>query len=270
MCDQCRIRLNCIRARTRHSPASRTRSPAQSRRDVIAAGAGLLAGTTVAHVAPGVARAQGAADAELARVQQGPADRAQRRHRAVARSEGRRLRVRRRADRGRKDPRGAAQYRGRRRTGCDCRRHQPHPYPRLCRHPQPFLSGAAAKLASPTALVDPDYNRDVQNKLDARLHPRRCLRRRADHRARLHRDGHDRDRRPLADQPHARAQRRLHQRVAGRRHPRGLRLFARRRAAMRMAAGHCAPAEDLFQLEGPAADPGARREPRCEGAGGRA
>ena len=87
-------------------------------------------------------------------------------------------------------------------------------------------------------LVDPDYNRDVQNKLDARLHAGRRLYRRTHHGARLHRYGYDRDHRPLADQPYARAQRRLHPRAAAFRHSRGLWLFARRWRAIAVAAGH--------------------------------
>ena len=157
------------------------------------------------------------------------------------------------------------EHRRLRRRGRDCRCVEPNPDPRLCRHPQPFLPGAAAKLAAQRpgrSRLQPRRPEQV----DARLHAGRCLCRRADHRARLHRHGHDRDHRSLPDQPHARAQRRLHQGVAGCRHPRGLRLFARRRGGDAMAAGHRAPAEDLFQLEGPAADARARREPRCEGA----
>jgi 5-methylthioadenosine/S-adenosylhomocysteine deaminase len=69
MCDQCRIRLNAS-APNETFACVEERSPAPSRRDVIAAGAGLLAGTAISQMAPGVARAQGAADAELAQLQQ--------------------------------------------------------------------------------------------------------------------------------------------------------------------------------------------------------
>ncbi len=179
---------------------------------------------------------------------------AQRRHHPFGRSEGRRFRIRRRADRGRQDPRNPSRHCRNRCSGCRC--HEPHPHPRLCRHPQPFLSGPAA--------LEP-RQRPGRSRLQPRrpeqahacLYARRRLCRRADHRARLHRDGHDRDHRSLADQPHARAPRRRHPRAAGVRHPRGLRLFARGRAEAAMAAGYRPHSEDLFQLEGPAADAGA-------------
>ena len=67
MCDQCSSRPNA-------SPAKETfacidaPSPAPSRRNVIAAGAGLLAGAAVTQLTPDVAQAQSAADAELAQL----------------------------------------------------------------------------------------------------------------------------------------------------------------------------------------------------------
>jgi len=68
MCDQCRSRLNSSASKETFACVE-TQSPAPSRRDLIAAGAGLLGGTAIAQVMPSAARAQGAADAELARLQ---------------------------------------------------------------------------------------------------------------------------------------------------------------------------------------------------------
>jgi 5-methylthioadenosine/S-adenosylhomocysteine deaminase len=69
MCDQCKVSLNASVSKEEFACVEE-RSPAPSRRDVIAAGAGLLAGTMAVQVAPDVARAQGAADAGLAQLQQ--------------------------------------------------------------------------------------------------------------------------------------------------------------------------------------------------------
>ena len=68
MCDQCRSRLNSSASKETFACVE-TQSPAPSRRDLIAAGAGLLGGTAIAQVMPSAARAQGAADAELTRLQ---------------------------------------------------------------------------------------------------------------------------------------------------------------------------------------------------------
>jgi len=68
MCDQCRSRLNSSASKETFACVEE-RSAAPSRRDVIVTGAGLLAGAAVTQVTPGSAQAQGAADAELVRLQ---------------------------------------------------------------------------------------------------------------------------------------------------------------------------------------------------------
>lgn len=68
MCDQCRSGLNSSALKETFACVE-TQSPAPSRRDLIAAGAGLLAGTAIAQVMPSAAQAQGVADVELARLQ---------------------------------------------------------------------------------------------------------------------------------------------------------------------------------------------------------
>jgi 5-methylthioadenosine/S-adenosylhomocysteine deaminase len=68
MCDQCRSRLNSSASKETFACVEE-RSAALSRRDVIVTGAGLLAGAAVTQVTPGSAQAQGAADAELVRLQ---------------------------------------------------------------------------------------------------------------------------------------------------------------------------------------------------------
>src|SRR5258705_1471121 len=68
MCDQCKIGLSSSKLSDTFSCMEAQR-PAPSRRDLIAGGAGLLAGTVVGSMTPTAAQAQGAADAELARLQ---------------------------------------------------------------------------------------------------------------------------------------------------------------------------------------------------------
>ena len=114
-------------------------------------------------------------------------------------------------------------------------------------------------------LVDPDYNRDVQNKLTPAYSPD---------------DVHAGvlitalgfiemgttaiiDLSQISHTPeHSDAAIRALREFG---HPRGLRLFARRRAEGAVSAGHCPHSEDLFQLQGSAPDAGARIEPRTEG-----
>ena len=269
MCDQCRRKLNSSGSKETFA-CIETQTPAPSRRDLIAAGAGLLAGTAVAQVTPGAAQAQGAADAELARLQKAG--------RIVLKGgivlsldpkvgdfasgdvlieDGKIREVRPNIDAA-ADAAVIVDATNRILIPGFVDTHS-HSYQGLLRS------------SLPNGLVDPDYNRDVQNKLTPAYTPARCLCRRADHGARLHRHGHDRDRRPLADQPHARAQRRLHR---ARLQDAGIRaVYGYSRgagAAMQWPQDIARLAEDLFQLEGPVADAGARREPRREGGGRRA
>ena len=117
-----------------------------------------------------------------------------------ARPAGRRLRAGGRADRGRQDPRGPA------RTS-RCRATQPRwSTPRTgssspaSSTPTAIPIRASCAASSPAALLNPDYNRDIQSNADAGLSGRGRLCRDAGDGARHDRHGHDRDRRHLAGQ----------------------------------------------------------------------
>ena len=199
------------------------------------------------------------------RAAEGTAHPAQGRHRPLGRPEGRRFRARRRADRGRQDPRGPPDIAAGDAGGDRCR--EPHPHPRLCRHPQPFLSGPAAHSLA-NGLVDPDYNRDVQNKLTPAYSPDDVYAGVLITALGFIEMGTTAiiDLSQISHTPeHSDAC------IRRCRIPASARSMAIRAARARqaaMAAGHRPIAEDLFQLEGSAADAGARREPRREGARG--
>ena len=104
-------------------------------------------------------------------------------------------------------------------------------------------------------LLNPDYNRDIQNISDAGLSGRGCLCRGAGDGARLHRHGHDRDRRYLAGFSHTPEHSDACIRALQESGIRAVYAYSpRRRPRLAISARHQAAAADLFQLQGSAAD----------------
>ena len=178
------------------------RAPATSRRSFLA-GAALTAAGAAAPLLSVPVRAQGG-DPELNRLQS---------QRRIVLKGGVVLTLDRQvgdfaasgpADRGWQDSRDPAEYRGLHRCRRGRRRHEPHHHSGLRRHPQPFLSGPRPQHPGERAAQSRLQPRHPDH-ADAGLFGRRRLCRRTPLRARLHRDGHDRHRRHLAMQPHARA-----------------------------------------------------------------